>query len=1120
MKESAAAIQAKLPGYIRQVHISADKKRITLTLKQPVRLRQFVSNKGVGVDLIATGKPAKEEAKPAAEKPSTHTESAESASAESAPESLGEVTAEAKPEKPAAPAPEKASARAKQAAKEKPAKDASKEKAKDKTKDKAKAKSKDKPKTGGKEKPAKKFVSPAAPVAAVAAKPLKPEPVKEAVEVAAQPVAPASQDAMLSTRNTTEAPPSGGDAMLSTKKPASAAEGDKGAALLSTKTATADKPAEKPPEKPAEPTPEKAAEKPPEKPATVLPATAAAKAAIPFVVGTHVTKTETLIDFPWAERTAAAAFRRGKDIWIVFSREANVNADNLRSVMPKQVANVTQYALPGATVLRLTTDGSLNPRAELQTGGYGWRITLSTEPSIPSLEVLVSAEEVEGMMRLVLSAYDVAPEVAFFDPASGEKLLVVPAYEAGRGISMAKNFTELSLLPSAQVIAVVARRGDLTVGASRAGLILGAPHRLAVSDNLPLVAGTTPTVSGEAAGVMIPYGQWFVTTDKFHDTLVARQAVIAQATESGRAAALMDVAHLYLAYGMCPEAIGVLEIVANYDPAYYKSNKLALLTGACHAYQGHMEEASAALAAPELENMEEAILWREVVALSAALPTVAENVQQNATPNPPNAGAPNDAVANTPKAADATPDTPRVAPAVVPPAPVERPVFHFLKYNKQYIRFYPPTFRQRLAVLAADAYLKDGEEEKALAVFDTLARDGILDPVKQEADYYLGAVAEKKKEYTQAEEIYDRLASEGKENLPVSVRARVASIMLNYRQGKIKGEDAVELIESARLSWRGDAVEREMLDQLVGIYADLKRYDDVLRTKKTILDVFPTSPDTLKLTGEMADLFQRIFLDGLADEMDPLRALALFYEFRDLTPLGENGNKIIQKLADRLAAFDLLDRASQLLEHQIKYRIAAEERSHVGARLALLYLLNQKPQEALSVLDITNFGGNDPKLQQQRQEMTAQALMKLGKNEEALAVIFQDTSRPGALLRLDILWRMQDWPNIASHAEDLLNARPNLTDPLSPEETEILLKLALAYTFESDYNQLRYLRDYYMNLVPDNGYKKVFEYITNDTTPLDPEDFNTVAQQISHTESFLDSFREKIKAGKLSEAVP
>ena len=78
---------------------------------------------------------------------------------------------------------------------------------------------------------------------------------------------------------------------------------------------------------------------------------------------------------------------------------------------------------------------------------------------------------------------------------------------------MAKNFTELSLLPSAQGIAVVARRGDLTVGASRAGLILGAPHGLAVSDNLPLVAGTTPTVSGEAAGVMIPYGQWFVTTN-------------------------------------------------------------------------------------------------------------------------------------------------------------------------------------------------------------------------------------------------------------------------------------------------------------------------------------------------------------------------------------------------------------------------------------------------------------------------------------------------------------------------------------------------------------------------------------------------------------------------------
>ena len=83
----------------------------------------------------------------------------------------------------------------------------------------------------------------------------------------------------------------------------------------------------------------------------------------------------------------------------------------------------------------------------------------------------------------------------------------------------------------------------------------------------------------------------------------------------------------------------------------------------------------------------------------------------------------------------------------------------------------------------------------------------------------------------------------------------------------------------------------------------------------------------------------------------------------------------------------------------------------------------------------------------------------------------------------------------------------------------MLLKLALGYTFEGDTVQLRYLRDYYSGLIPDNSYKQIFDYITNDTTPLDPEDFNMVAKQISHTESFLDQFKKKIAAGNLSETI-
>jgi len=52
--------------------------------------------------------------------------------------------------------------------------------------------------------------------------------------------------------------------------------------------------------------------------------------------------------------------------------------------------------------------------------------------------------------------------------------------------------------------------------------------------------------------------------------------------------------------------------------------------------------------------------------------------------------------------------------------------------------------------------------------------------------------------------------------------------------------------------------------------------------------------------------------------MRPVDALALFYDFLDLTPIGRDGDEMIRRLTTRLVAIDLLAPAEQLLEHQVK----------------------------------------------------------------------------------------------------------------------------------------------------------------------------------------------------------
>src|SRR3546814_11246140 len=84
-------------------------------------------------------------------------------------------------------------------------------------------------------------------------------------------------------------------------------------------------------------------------------------------------------------------------------------------------------------------------------------------------------------------------------------------------------------------------------------------------------------------------------------------------------------------------------------------------------------------------------------------------------------------------------------------------------------------------------------------------------------------------------------------------------------------------------------------------------------------------PYTTLLTKQMSDEFAKLFLDGGAQSLPPLTALALYYDYRELTPPGPEGDEIISKLADRLVSVDLLNRAAELIEHRSEERRVGKE---------------------------------------------------------------------------------------------------------------------------------------------------------------------------------------------------
>src|SRR5690606_4824977 len=125
---------------------------------------------------------------------------------------------------------------------------------------------------------------------------------------------------------------------------------------------------------------------------------------------------------------------------------------------------------------------------------------------------------------------------------------------------------------------------------------------------------------------------------------------------------------------------------------------------------------------------------------------------------------------------------------------------------------------------------------------------------------------------------------------------------------------------------------------------------------------------------DMGELFSDLFLNGKADALPPVKALGLFYDFRDLTPVGSRGDEMVRLLADRLVQVDLLDQAADLLKHQVENRLRGAGRAQVAADLAVVYLVARKPQAALQVLRRTDQAELPRLLDRQRRFVEARAL--------------------------------------------------------------------------------------------------------------------------------------------------
>jgi predicted negative regulator of RcsB-dependent stress response len=460
--------------------------------------------------------------------------------------------------------------------------------------------------------------------------------------------------------------------------------------------------------------------------------------------------------------------------------------------------------------------------------------------------------------------------------------------------------------------------------------------------------------------------------------------------------------------------------------------------------------------------------------------------------------------------------------------------YNELPKDVQMLSGYPRPLLEKLGLKLAEAALRGGDVPLAEKILVLLERDrSTLKPwTAAGLDYLRGEAARQAKDTITTRKLWEPLI-QGKDRL-YRARAGLALTMLELQEGKINRDKAIDRLEALRYAWRGDELEAQINYMLGRLYLDNDQYVKgfaILRDASTM--ALPDSNIGKEITGYMATSYSDLILKD--KDLTPLDAATIYEEFKELTPSGDEGNAVIQRLAERLVEADLLDRASALLQHQVDYRVQGAEKGRVATRLAAIYLIDKNPRPAMAALDAAEAAYNsvadmsEAEKKEHTREISllrARALSRINRTADAIALLNTYPPDPDInALRADIAWEGGLWEDAGEALQDLiLDEAIDIKRPLTARQADLILNRAVALSLANDRVALANMRTDYLAAMNQTSRAQVFDVISRPRKVSTVADRETIANIVSETDmfkDFLDGYRkvdaEAKAAGKPSQ---
>jgi hypothetical protein len=342
-----------------------------------------------------------------------------------------------------------------------------------------------------------------------------------------------------------------------------------------------------------------------------------------------------------------------------------------------------------------------------------------------------------------------------------------------------------------------------------------------------------------------------------------------------------------------------------------------------------------------------------------------------------------------------------------------------------------------------------------------------------------------------------------------SAEGRLLGALLRHKRGELDQAELLRELETLSAIWRGDAIELKTLNRMAQIYADNGRYAESLAAARMATRLQPNSELSRQGQDAASALFAQLYLSPKGEDMKPIDALGMFYEYRELTPIGRRGDEMIRRLAERLAAVDLLDQAAELLQYQVDKRLEGAARAQVAARLAMVHLTNRKPDRAIAALRSSRIADLSGELRQQRLLLEARAQSDVGRHDLALDIVSNINGREAIRLRSDIYWASRQWREASEQIELYYADRWRDFKPLDAAEKGDVIRAVIGYALAEDAIGLARFREKYAPLMTGEADRLAFDTASKPASSSSAE-FTAIAKMVAGVDT-LDGFIREMK---------